>query len=50
MTDTKDNVIGGYYYEQGKSMTDAKILDENKFMNHVSCRRFRRNLESIIQY
>lgn len=29
MTDTKDNVIGGYYYEQGKSMTDAKILDEN---------------------
>lgn len=28
MTDTKDNIIGGYYYEQGKSMTDAKILDE----------------------
>ena len=28
MTDTKNNVIGGYYYEQGKSMTDAKILDE----------------------
>ncbi len=28
MTDTKNNVIGGYYYEQGKSMKDAKILDE----------------------
>lgn len=28
MTDTNHNIIGGYYYEQGQTMTEAKILDE----------------------
>ena len=28
MTDANQNVIGGYYYEAGQTMNEAKILDE----------------------
>lgn len=28
MTDRNDNIIGGYYYEPGQTMKDAKILDQ----------------------
>ena len=28
MTDRDDNIIGGYYYEPGQTMKDAKILDQ----------------------
>jgi hypothetical protein len=29
MTDRNDNIIGGYYYEPGQTMKDAKILDQS---------------------